>query len=353
MSSLIAAHTGDLFCWLPAGFSLLQAPWLSQLSPPVLVAFLALLLIAVAATVALLHWRYRARLQLLQRVNQLEGLRQAGSAIVASELDIDALCALIYQEAGKVIDNTTFQVGLFQDNCYVIKIWYIEGQQQPARTFELQPNGGLVGWVRQTRRPLLIRDFQKEMDQLPARPLYVSTHPPRSAIFIPLISGETVLGVMAAQSSRPDRYRQSDLERLNILANQAASAIANADLFQRERTRAAQLELVGQIARQVNAIHDLDEIFQQVVLLTHKQFGFHPVNIFSLDSATGEIIIQASSANSLVSGDICLREGEGLIGSAIQTRRTINAPTSRKTPATLPSLACRTLTPLLPARAPK
>lgn len=313
-SAPIEALTGGLFCWLPA---------LQSSLPIALLA--ALLAILVAAAGLVLYWRYRARRRLLQRVSQLEGLREAGSAIVASELDIDALCALIYQEAGKVIDNTTFQVGLFREDCYIIKIWYIEGQRQPSRTFELKPNGGLVGWVRQTRRPLLIRDFLKEMEQLPARPLYVSNHPPRSAIFIPLISGENVLGVMAAQSNRPNRYHQSDLQRLTILANQAASAIANADLYQRERTRAAQLELVGQIAQQVNAIQDLDEIFQQVVLLTHKQFGFHPVNIFSLDAATDEIIIQASSANSLVSGDICLREGEGLIGSAIQTRRTINA----------------------------
>ncbi len=307
--ALIEAQTGGL-SWPSISFALLLA---------------SLLTIAVAAAGAVFYWRSRSRRQLLQRVSQLEGLRAAGSAIVASELDIDALCVLIYQEAGKVIDNTTFQVGLFQESSYVIKIWYIEGQQQQPRTFELQPNGGLVGWVRETRQPLLIHDFLKEMDQLPARPLYISTHPPRSAIFIPLISGENVLGVMAAQSSEPDRYHQSDLQRLTILANQAASALANADLYQRERTRAAQLELVGQIAQQVNAIHDLEEIFQRVVLLTHKQFGFHPVNIFSLDAATGEIIIQASSANSLLSGDICLMEGEGLIGSAIQTRRTINA----------------------------
>ena len=304
MSFLTAAQAGSL-SWSPISF--------------------ALLAVSLLAVTAALYWRYRSRQQRAQRISPLEGLSEAGSAIVSSELDLDTLCTLIYQEAGKVIDNSTFQLGLFQESSYVIKIWYIDGQQQPARTFELTPNGGLVGWVRQTRRPLLIRDFLKEIDKLPARPLYVSNHPPRSALFMPLISGEAVIGVMAAQSNEPDRYHHSDLQRLTILANQAASAIANANLYQQERTRAAQLELVGQIAQQVNAIQDLDEIFQQVVLLTHKQFNFHPVNIFSLDAMTGEIIIQASSANSLISGDICLRQGEGLIGSAIQTRRTINA----------------------------
>ncbi|MCA9940715.1 MAG: SpoIIE family protein phosphatase [Anaerolineales bacterium] len=285
----------------------------------------ALLLGSLVASAIVLYWRYRSRQQLMQRVSQLEALREASSAIVAAELDVEALCELIYHEAGKVIENRTFQVGLFQDNQYAIKIWYIEGQKQIPRTFDLGSNGGLVGWVRQAREPLLISDFAKEMDELPARPLYVSDHPPRSALFIPMISGETVIGVLASQSSAPNRYHQSDLQRLGIIANQAASAIANADLYQRERTRAAQLELVGQIARQVNAVQDLDEIFQRVVLLTHRQFGFHPVNIFGLNGSTGEIVIEASSANSLVSGDICLREGEGLIGSAIQMRRTINA----------------------------
>ena len=123
---------------------------------------------------------------------------------------------------------------------------------------------------------MLIRDFERDLPSLPASPRYISQDPPRSAIFIPLVSGDETVGVVAAQSDQPNRFSEEDLRRLMILANQSAAAIANARLYEQERMRAAHLELVGQIARQVNAVQDLGEIFDQVVTLTQDTFSFYP-----------------------------------------------------------------------------
>ncbi|MBK9051344.1 MAG: SpoIIE family protein phosphatase [Chloroflexi bacterium] len=286
--------------------------------------FLLLALASVLFITAYVLWRrYRSRRYLMQQISELNKLSQAGRAIVAAQLNLDELVALIAREAGTVIDNQTFQIGLFEDELYHIIYWTINGEPQKAQSFDLSENMGVVGWVRQERKPLLVHDFQRELELLPARPRYISHSPPRSAIFIPLISGDQAIGIMAAQSSQPNRFNEEDMRRLMILANQAAAAIANAFLYAAEQKRAAQLELVSQIAQKVNAIQDLDEIFAQVVHLTREQFNFQLVSIMAVEPETGAAVLKASSSPEVKPGAMRVSPGEGLIGLALTTRQTV------------------------------
>ncbi|MFQ5421946.1 MAG: GAF domain-containing protein, partial [Anaerolineae bacterium] len=318
-----------------------QVQFLDDLSWPSL--SFAILVAALLMSAFVLWRRYLSRRMLLQRVDELEALSGAGRAIVAAELDLAALCELIATEAGKVIDAGTFQIGIFDDALYRILFWRINGRiQDTPHTFDLSENSGVIGWVRETRQPLLVRDFQQEMDSLPAAPRYISQTPPRSAIFIPLVSGEDVIGIIAAQHQQPHRFSEEELRRLMILANQAAAAIAHAQLFAQEQKRAAQLALVGKIARRINSIQEPDEIFDQVVHLTQETFGFHPVSIFLCDPENGTLIMEASTHLRL--SDLCPRVpvGHGLVGTAVTTQQTLISNNTREDDrfvAQIPSVA--------------
>ncbi len=284
---------------------------------------LPILLVVLALSAFILWRRYRSRRQLVERIIELETLSAAGRAIVAAQLDLRALCQLIADEATNIIDTSTLQIGLFSDHTYEILYWTINGQPQdtPA-SFNLKNDPGLVGWVRDQKQALLITDFKEEMATLPARPRYESEAPPRSAIFVPLVSGRQVIGMLIAQSDRPKSFSQHDLGQLAILSNQAAAAIANAQIFERERTRASHLELVGQIARQVNAINDLDELLGRVVELTKQTFEFGSVNIFGVEDGSHMIVIQASTIPGLAPGTLRLQFGAGLVGTAVANKAT-------------------------------
>ncbi len=284
----------------------------------------ALLIGALALSAYILLRRYRSRQLLIQRVAELEALSDAGRALVAAQLDVEALAELIANEAGQVIDNRTFQVGLFEESDYHILFWKIRGvRQETPQTYDLAEEGGIISWVRESKRPLLVRDFQRELDSLPARPRYISNSPPRSALFIPMVSGDRTIGIVAAQSSEPNRFSEEDMRRLTILANQAAAAVAHALLFAQERTRSAHLELVGQIGLEISKVKNQDEIFSQVVKLTQETFGFHLVSIFGIDPATGEAVIQASSDADIFVEHWRIQPGIGLIGTAVASQKTI------------------------------
>jgi hypothetical protein len=105
-------------------------------------------------------------------VRELAQLNEVSRAIIRAELSVEALCELIYREASKVVDTSSFHLGLFDtsgDN-YTLVVRVQDRVRLPPLHVELPAGDGIVGWMRETGRALLVEDFATEMEQLPARP---------------------------------------------------------------------------------------------------------------------------------------------------------------------------------------
>ncbi len=248
-------------------------------------------------TVALLaqYWA-KARNELVQRVAELSAIDEAGRTIAQAQLDVDEICELMYEWTRQIADATIFHLGLFEGAEYTIKLWIRNGERAPSRTFSMAPGVGLVNWLRETGQPILVKDFEKEEASLPARPVYMSENPPRSALFVPLMIGETVIGTMSAQSFRRNAYGDSDLKVLSAMANQAALAIQKARLYAQEQKRARQLETIGQVTRQITATLELPDLFDRVVQLIRESFGYYHVAIYTVDRDRRSVAFNASSS---------------------------------------------------------
>ena len=284
---------------------------------------LLILALALAALVFLVRRRWERRRWLESRIAELEALGKAGRALVEAQLDPTALYQLIFEQASTIIDTSIFQLGLFENNQYRIVLWVRDGVRQQPADFDIRIGEGLVGWVAQNRSPLLIHDFVTEWDSLPAHPRYYQQGSPRAAVFIPLITGDECIGTIAAQSHAPGAFTKDDVRRLSIMANQAASAIANAWLYQQTQTRAAQLELVSRISGQVRALTPLPDLFDQTVHLIKDTFGYYCVTIFSYCPNTSEVNLQASTLEEADQWAAQLADGRGLVNWAVTNVETV------------------------------
>ncbi len=248
---------------LPLPFSVVVALVYNRLN---WAAFALLAMAVVAVSVLTKRWA-DTRHQLLQRVAELSTIEQVGRAIAQAQFDVDELCKLMYERACQIVDTTIFHLGLFDGDAYTLKLWISEGKPEPQRTFHLRPDEGLISWLRESKQPILVRDFLKEMDSLPARPTYVSDNPPRSALYVPLIAGEMVMGAMSIQSFRPHAYGGSDLRVLSAMANQAAVAIQKARLYETESQQAWLSTVLLQVADSMSQVSDLDAVLATIVRL--------------------------------------------------------------------------------------
>jgi sigma-B regulation protein RsbU (phosphoserine phosphatase) len=273
------------------------------------------LMALVIASVALLAQRWAdARSELLQRVAELSTIEQVGRTIAQAQLDVDEICQLMYQWAGKIADATFFHLGLFDGDDYTLRLLVREGEVLPPRTLRMAPGIGLVTWIRESKQPLLVRDLPREIESLPARPIYLSDNPPRSALYVPLLAGDLVIGTLSLQSFRRNAYGKSDLRVLWAMASQAAVAIQKAQLYAQEQKKARQLETIGQVSRQVTATLELHELFTRMAGLIRANFGYYHVAVYTADPERKAVSFQASASAGDQDVAFDVKWGEGLIG---------------------------------------
>lgn len=240
-----------------------------------------LLLSALAIVAFVLYRRWQSRRALVARLADLSLLADVGHAILGAQLDLTRLAELVYQQAGQIVDTSIFQLGLFEGDRYRLLIWVMDGETHPPLEFRLTPDSlGIVGWMRDSRRSLLVRDFAVELDALPAKPRYISENPPRSAVFVPLQTGDTVLGALAIQSRRPHAFSEEDLRLLTIVANQAAAALEKGRLYEQAQRRAAQLARLTEISQQLNVMQPLPDLYWQAVALAADRLGPYAVSYY-------------------------------------------------------------------------
>ena len=215
---------------------------------------LAVLILFLGAGFTIMGLRIRSRRSLEARVHELAQLAEAGRVVLTTPLDVQRLAEKVYEEAGRIVDTRLFQLGLFEGNDYAVIFWTRDGERLPPSRFTLSPGQeGIVGWLRRTRQPLLVGDFAKDMDRLPARPRYVDDDPPRSAIFVPLMTRDDVIGAISIQSRTPNAFTESHLRIVGILANYVAAAMANARMLE-EALRRARYHIHNQ-PRSVSLLH--------------------------------------------------------------------------------------------------
>ena len=284
-----------------------------------LAVLLAALFVVASATGTglLIIWQRRQEIRraLQAQVAELTGLSEAVTAIAsANHLDEDALCELAYEQTRKLADATLFQIGLFRGDDYDIRVRTLNGVAQSPARFPLHAPG-IIKWVRDSGKQLLVRDFASEMASLPARPSYIANHPPRSAVFVPLRSGENVIGAMALQSLLPFAFTDAHMRTVSIIANQTASAIDNARLFARERNRAKQLELVSEVARQTQAALSSNQLVMQLTHAVHQTFGYYSVLICLTDDDGGINCMGHMLTDRL---SIRTRMGVGIVGNCAE-----------------------------------
>lgn len=259
--------------------------------------------------------------------NDLTLMNATSRAIIRADLDVDALCELIYREAGNVIDTSSFHLGIFEPDSdrYTLKVRVQDNKRLPPLTVDLPSGDGLIGWMRQTGQSLLISDFTAEMDRLPARPRYQSSNPPRAGIYVPLISGETVIGSISVQSYRVNAFSHVDLRRLSQIADQAAMAITKARIFHDARERAVQLQAIQDVSQHLSELLEPDEVLPEVMRLIREHFGYHPIHCITIDDA-GVLHFRASTAG--VDGaefmrDLINTSGTGIIAEVARTGHTV------------------------------
>ncbi len=176
----------------------------------------------------------RARLfdEMQARADRLATVAQIARRISAA-LDPQQLFETCYAQVRKVMPAEAFLVALYDEPAGQVHYAFLRDAGEQFPPFSRPLGEGLTGYVIRTRQPLVVGDRH----ELPITPetFGPAARAAESLLMVPLIFEGRVLGAMSTQSYGAHAYRPDDLSLLTTIANQAAVAIRNAQLYQSER----------------------------------------------------------------------------------------------------------------------
>jgi PAS domain S-box-containing protein len=229
-----------------------------------------------------------ARLFMLEtrRRRQLEDLA-AVQRDLSAELDLDRLLALIIERAGQLFGGQGFAYLVDEDGRSLGPAAWSRSEPRAEAPFPL--DGGLVASCAGARRGLLANDYPRSSFALPA----VVHLGVRHAMAQPLVSRDRLLGVLVvARGAGAAPFLPEDLAAFEGLAVQAAAAVDNAGLFIEAGRRRREAEVLAELARSINAAHDVGTVLQRVVDGAKELCGCDLTSVALRETDTGAIVMR-------------------------------------------------------------
>lgn len=229
--------------------------------------------------------QYAERMALLNRV----------ARAINTTLNLDDLLEIVYKEIVKAVPADSFFVALYDHSTDQLEFRIrVDGalQEEPS----IRPLGNaLTAEVVNSRKHLLIRDYELEKDKLPAMTLWGTGKPSRSWLGVPMKLGDEVKGVISVQSYRPNAFGASELELLSTIADTVVVAIENARLYEAEKLRTSRLTRIVKLGIDLASLHQGSDLLDTVVKEVAEIMGSAACTVMLIDADRNEAVLKAQT----------------------------------------------------------
>ncbi|HEY7492575.1 MAG TPA: GAF domain-containing protein, partial [Candidatus Tectomicrobia bacterium] len=121
---------------------------------------------------------------------------------------------------------------------------------------------GVVGTVAQQRQPLVVNDYATSPYAYPAWVEHLSTS---AVVATPLVYRERLIGVIWVEKDKTTGgFTMADCELLGLFADQAATAIENARLYETLEARLSRLQILTHLNQVVSSSLDMDKVLSEI-----------------------------------------------------------------------------------------
>ena len=156
-------------------------------------------------------------------------------------------------------------------------------------------NEGISGWVIKNGRIVNSADLEKDPRY---HPTFVGM---RSGLYVPIWASGRVLGCISVESSQREGFQQEDERFLTTLASQAASALENARLFESERQRRLDAEMLRKAASVLTSSLNREQILDSLLNGLSQIIPFNTATVFIEE---GDHITEIAEGGVLASGKL-------------------------------------------------
>ncbi len=173
--------------------------------------------------------RNRLSAAVLKRNQELETIRQIGSALASSTFDIKKVLKYT-MDMVRILMNVEAGSLLFLENGDLELAVAFNTRLKTMKKFRLKIGQGIAGYVAARGEPIIVNDTQKSPHFFPGVDQYTGYHT-HSALAVPMITQGKVIGVVEVLNKTSGDFTPNDEDLLQSIAASVSIAIENARLY--------------------------------------------------------------------------------------------------------------------------
>ena len=187
-----------------------------------------------------------------RKLQKMGALYQVGQILTAS-LDLPTRLENVVDLAIRLLGADRGSIMLLDARKEELEMVTFRGLRNEAANARTRLGEGIAGWVAEHREPLILQDVISDER-------FKGTDPQiRSALAIPLMAEDRLIGVLNISTISEHRFGEEDLEYLSAFGDLGAVAIENALLYNRLQRRQDELDkelaLASRIQQSIIAKH--------------------------------------------------------------------------------------------------
>lgn len=268
--------------------------------------------------------RTRPLLELLVRV----------SREVAAALDLRTVLQRLLFAAIQYVGGERGSIVVMDDTGKPVDATIVYGRQFHEHTTQQlreTVEKGLAGWVVQNRKATLVPDTSKDDRWLRREDDSVEKSGAKSAICVPLMARERLVGVLTLVHPVPNSFNEEHLELMQAIADQASVAVLNARLYTESQRTARVMSALADGAAAINTSLEMPDVWRRILNQTMQALQVETVALAMIDHSNKDLVFHAAAGRN--SGNISGRrisEGQGLAGKVVSERQGVVVPTVRQ-----------------------
>ncbi len=210
---------------------------------------------ALAQSIAYAIERQRVQADRSRQNTRLAILRDVDEELTRY-LDLDYVLTMALDTAVRLSVASAGLIGLLQDER--LRLVKNINYKLTALGNEEILTRGVVGRALRERKPQRVLDVNADPDYLPLLPQT------RAQIAIPLLSQDRLVGFLNLETTDPNRFNEETFDFLKLLASRIATAVDNAQLYEKSRSQLAKLQEL------YNQVRDLEQMKTDMIrIATH------------------------------------------------------------------------------------
>jgi PAS domain S-box-containing protein len=175
--------------------------------------------------------------------------------VVGQGLKIEAALPEVLQAIIAELQGYSGSIIVVDEDSRIQYNWLISenrGGEGPSAFMDQAIKRGLFGWTVLQQKPALVDDTTNDDRWLP-RPGHITAREPWSAICVPMIIRARSIGAIMVTRPGQGQFTTDDVHLMSAIANQAASTLESARLYEESRRQATDLSALVEVSTLITA----------------------------------------------------------------------------------------------------